>query len=150
MKSLNLIVVALIALFVLSCNKNNDPNAEEELFNNNNVYGVTQTPGGPPQATSFVLNDTYEITFIETYHYFNGGTLAGEIFLTDDAGAQYGPWQATGREGQGGIVDAYWSVEPALSLSPGTYTIGVSNVATWSYNTESDNRGFATVKGIKQ
>jgi hypothetical protein len=156
MKKLNLTVFALAAIFALvavfgmSCKKSDEPKTEEELFNNNNVFAVTQDPNGPPQATSFVLNGNYEITFIETYHYFNGGTPAGEIMLTDQSGTQYGPWQATGRDGQGGVVDAYWSVEPSVSLPSGTYTIGVSNITTWSYNAESNNQGFAIVKGIKQ
>jgi hypothetical protein len=118
----------------------------QELFNNGNIGGVS--PGGT--APTFVLDVTTRITEITTYHYITGGLPgAGTISLQGDDGTMYGPFQAIGSEGQGGVANANWAVKPDdLVLPAGSYTIIDSDPATFSQNAESGGVGMASVSGI--
>lgn len=121
---------------------------EERIFAQDACSGVSNDP---PNPTVFTLDETRTITKIGTYHWnYATGDMPGTIGLVDDYGNVYGPWQAEGDFGMGGVADAYWIVRlsPALELPAGTYTIVDSNPSTWSYTYESDNCGIAAVIGL--
>ena len=120
---------------------------EFELFNNWNKAAVVNNPSGPPSPTRFTISRPHAITYINTYHYFNNGTPAGSITLVHQDGTLYGPWPATGSDGQGGVRNAVWEATPGTTLKPGTYTVFDSHPPTWSHNAQSDLRGFVLVKG---
>ena len=91
------------------------------------------------------------VTRIMTYHWNNGnGAPAGRIALRSRAGETYGPWQAFGEPGQGGVPSAYWVVEPDLLLPAGSYTIVDSNPSTWAQNDASRNAGMASLEGYRE
>ncbi|GHV44263.1 hypothetical protein FACS1894204_01100 [Synergistales bacterium] len=115
------------------------------IFDNWNIDGVRN---GPSADTTFELAQSVTITYIDTYHYFNGGSRAGSIMLTNQNGTQYGPWRAEGQKGQGGVVDASWHVYPNVTLPPGRYKISDTDEGTWSHNSTSGGRGFAQVRGV--
>jgi hypothetical protein len=118
-----------------------------ELFNNGNGHGVQ----GGGTAPTFELASTTQITEITTYHYTNNTSGAGTISLKGEDGKIYGPFQATGSAGQGGVANAYWTVEPKdLILSPGRYTIIDSDPNSFSQNDESGGVGMAWLSGIPQ
>ena len=56
-----------------------------------------------------------------------------------------GSWPASGLSGSGGVANAYWTVQPGIELSPGTYTVVDSDPATWSCNGESGGRGMSDI-----
>ena len=118
--------------------------AQDILFDNTNKAGVQN---GPSSATIFRLDNPRVVTYIMTYHYFNDGKAPGSILLIHSDGTIYGPWQAKGRMGQGGVIDAMWEVYPDVELKPGMYLIIDSDFKTWSRNAESGNQGHALVKG---
>ncbi len=114
---------------------------DHEIFNNNNISGVSNNPHNP---TEFTISDHYLITHIRTYHWNGGsGATPGTIALEDEDGHTIGQWQA----GEWGS-NRYWYVEPDIALSPGTYTIIDSDNSTWSHNSTSGFRGFAYVGGL--
>ncbi|RME89555.1 MAG: hypothetical protein D6766_14605 [Verrucomicrobia bacterium] len=117
---------------------------ETVVFDNGNIWGVSS---GPPLPTIFTITEATRITYVQDYHYFNGGVLPGTIGLQHEDGTVYGPWQANGRVGQGGVQNAYWEVWPMVVIKPGTYTVIDSHPPTWSYNSLSDNRGFTIIRG---
>jgi hypothetical protein len=105
--------------------------------------------GGGTEPT-FDLDSPYLVTAVMTYHWNDGtGAVPGEIGLRAGDGTEYGPWQAVGAEGQGGVPDAYWWVYPQQQLPAGTYTVVDSDPATWSQNGETDGRGIVLVKGVR-
>ncbi len=119
------------------------------VFDNNNIFEVFNNPTAP---TVFSISSTYQITLITNYHWNNGqGQPAGTISLTSADGVGYGPFAVTTRSGQGGVPNAYWdSTLQYCDIPPGTYTIGDSNPATWSQNSQSNGRGISTVKGYQK
>jgi len=82
-----------------------------------------------------------------TYHYFNYGVMPGSIVLIHSDGSVYGPWQAMGRPGQGGVPNAQWEVMPNAEIKAGTYIIVDSDFKTWSRNQESASKGHALIRG---
>jgi hypothetical protein len=115
------------------------------IFEVSNIAGVDN---GPTKATRFTLAAPHTITLIRNYHWNHGrGTVPGSIALKGKNGATWGPWQASGSPGQGGVPNAYWTANPNVSLPAGTYTVVDSDPATWSHNAESNHRGFARVEG---
>ncbi len=71
------------------------------------------------------------LTLIQNYHWNDvQGAYPGNIAVVDMQGRKYGPWQATGSPGPGGIPNAYWEAWPMLSLSAGTYTVLDSDQTT--------------------
>lgn len=107
--------------------------------------GVDNSPTSPSKLT---LDQPFTITKIRTYHWnYGSGQTPGTIALQDEGGNLYGPWQARGEPGMGGVPDAYWVVEPDVDLQPGEYTVVDSDPATWSQNYETDGRGITLVWG---
>jgi hypothetical protein len=68
--------------------------------------------------------------------------------MIHDDGTFYGPWQTTGREGQGGVANAYWTAIPWEIVPAGTYTMWDSEPSTWSTNEEAGGLGFSVVRGV--
>ncbi len=102
---------------------------------------------GPSAPTTFRLARRAMIDRITTYHWNHGqGAAPGTIALRDESGQLYGPWPAYGSEGQGGVPDAYWHVEPGMVLPGGLYTVVDSDPSTWATNADVDNRGIFTVE----
>ena len=121
------------------------PEKIETIFDNGNSDAVLNRPTG---ATVFVLNGTARIAKITTYHWNDGrGAPSGTIALKSTSGETYGPWQATGEPGQGGVPNAYWVADPNVSLPPGSYTVIDSDPATWARNDASEGAGIAVVGG---
>ena len=115
------------------------------IFEVGNIYGVGNGPSSP---TTFTLAQAHHITLIRDYHWNSArGAKPGTIALRDANGRVWGPWQATGSPGQGGVPNAYWTVYPNVTLPAGTYTVIDSDPASWSHNAESENRGFVYVEG---
>ncbi len=115
------------------------------IFNNWNIAGVYNNPTRP---TTFTLNQSYVITLIQNYHWNNAkGSTPGTIALKDQSGRIYGPWQAKGTPGQGGVPNANWNVYPNITLSAGTYTVIDSEPSTWSQNIGSNGAGFTRIEG---
>jgi hypothetical protein len=123
---------------------------EERIFAQSACSGVSNDP---PNPTTFAIDGEKTITKIGTYHWNDAtGESPGTIGLKDQQGNIYGPWQATGEAGQGGVPDAYWIVHlsPGVNLPAGTYTIIDSDPSTWSYTYESGECGIAAVIGLKE
>jgi len=120
---------------------------EERIFAQSACAGVSN---GPQNPTVFTIDVQRTITKMGTYHYASGES-PGTIGLRDEQGKTYGPWQAEGEAGQGGVPNAYWIVQlsPSVDLPAGTYTIIDSSPSTWSYTYESNDCGLATVIGLK-
>jgi hypothetical protein len=115
------------------------------LFEVTSIAGVSS---GPPEPTVFTLDSPAYLTTIFTYHYFNEGAPPGTIGLQAEDGTVYGPWPATGTEGQGGVPNANWFATPNTTVPAGTYTIIDSDPDTWSWTLDTDRRGIAIVEGI--
>jgi len=121
---------------------------EERIFAQSACAGVSNDP---PNPTVFTIDKPRTITKMGTYHWNDAaGESPGDIWLRDEQGNTYGPWQAEGEPGQGGVPNAYWIVylSPALNLPAGTYTIIDSSPSTWSYTYESNDCGLASVIGL--
>ena len=120
------------------------------LFNIWNTYGVTQTYPGPPAPTDFTLNQATTITSVSTYHWNNGSgtSRTAPIYIFDAASGQLEAYSwAVGSPGQGGVPNADWTASFNVTLGPGTFTVLDGDPSTWSFNTQSGNRGFAAVSG---
>jgi len=162
MKKLLLLFVAvafLSGLALAHAQYQGDPNQDEKgpvniaswyftqymAFDNMNGGGVNNNP---PVATTFTLAVNSLITMIQTYHWNSGmGANFGTIKLIDAGGVVYGPWTAVGAAGCG---KTFWVVTPNKVLPDGIYTIVDSDKATWSYNAQSSNKGFAKVIAKKR
>lgn len=97
-------------------------------------------------APSFTLDRPATLETVTTYHYIDGGGPSpGTLGLEAADGTTYGPWRAYGLDGQGGVANAFWRVEPGVSLPVGTYTVVDSDPATWSTNDTAGGVGFTTV-----
>lgn len=119
-----------------------------KFFDNGNIYAVVNQP---TRSTTFTLSRPTHVTKIMTYHWNDGfGTQPGTIALTKSTGETYGPWEADGQPGQGGVPGAYWVVEGDLELPAGTYTIVDSDPPTWSHNAASHGAGMASAEGYRQ
>jgi uncharacterized Zn-binding protein involved in type VI secretion len=133
-------VASVTVLFLLVSNGA----CEEEFFNNWNIAGV-YNGGSNPTVT---IKEPAKITTIQTYHWNNArGTAPGTVGLRASDGKMYGPWQASGTPGQGGVPNANWIVKPNVVLPAGTYTVVDSNPGTWSQNGGSGGKGFVFVRG---
>ena len=121
------------------------PNTEPiKTLDTNNTGGVQN---GPTAPTTFTIDKNNLLTYIQVYHWNNGkGVLPGTIGLQNQNGVKYGPWQAKGTPGQGGVPNAYWEVGPNVVIPAGTYTIIDSDPSTWACNSGSGGRGMALVK----
>jgi hypothetical protein len=122
---------------------------------NNEVRIFTQATcatvvNNPPSTTVFTIDQPRTITKMGTYHWNNGqGQTPGTIGLMGPNWKIYGPWQAYGEPGMGGVPDAYWivTIPNGLDLPAGSYTVLDSDPATWAYNSESGNSGIVSIVG---
>ena len=116
-----------------------------KLWSNQNVYAV-DNHGTSPQVLLRV--DCY-ITEIWTYHWNYGhGAEPGTIALQDiKGGYTFGPWDAMGTDGQGGVPNANWVCKPQMVIPAGTYTIVDSDPETWSQNSQSGGFGMTWAYG---
>lgn len=115
-----------------------------EVSNTDNIAWVEN---GPTAPTTFTISTPHLVTYIKNYHWNYGkGAAPGKIGLRDEQGRIYGPWQASGSPGQGGVQNANWEVFPNIVIPAGTYTVTDSEPSTWSQNAESGGRGMGVVK----
>jgi hypothetical protein len=123
--------------------------AVEEIFT---ITSVGEASNGASEPTVFSIDESWLVTEIKTYHWNNGkGVLPGNIGLTAADGTTYGPWQATGFPGQGGVENAYWVVSPQVILPAGSYTVVDSDPATWAKNdADTGGMGMTWAVGIRQ
>ncbi|MBS4058928.1 MAG: hypothetical protein KG029_00885, partial [Bacteroidetes bacterium] len=115
------------------------------IYDNGNIGGVYNNP---TKATVFTINQPHVITLIQNYHWNNAkGSTPGTIGVKSQSGKMYGPWQAKGSPGQGGVPNAYWTVYPNITLPAGTYTVIDSTPSTWAQNSGSNGAGFTRIEG---
>jgi hypothetical protein len=123
------------------------PPETEVLFNNYNGAGVQNNPTAP---TVFTLKTAKKISTIQDYHWNSAkGKTPGTIGLKSENGTMYGPWNAKGDPGQGGVPDAYWTVYPDTEIPAGTYTIIDSDPASWAQNFGTKGLGMSQVYAVK-
>lgn len=115
----------------------------EVLYDNHNDQGVSN--GGTP--ASFELLEQVMLTTVETYHWNDAAGVGetGEISLQAEDGTVYGPWETEGREGQGGVPNAYWTAVADVELPPGNYTVIDSDPGTWSQNAGTGGAGMVRI-----
>ena len=102
---------------------------------------------GPTVPTTFSINSPHLVTEIFNYHWNSKqGSTPGTIGLQDQNGKMYGPWQAVGTPGQGGVPNANWFVYPNIVIPTGTYTVIDSGPSTWSHNASSGGKGMGHIK----
>jgi outer membrane protein OmpA-like peptidoglycan-associated protein len=116
------------------------------IYSNGNSAAVQNNP---TRETTFAIDASHRVTFIYTYHYLNNSKVPGTIALRHSDGTVYGPWQASGALGPGGVSNAYWFVRPNVGIKPGTYTVLDSDRATWSQNAASSGAGFVAIRGVR-
>jgi len=110
----------------------------------NGAGGLTH-PGAARQP-EFTLNATSVAAQIMTYHY-GAKVPPGLISLQHDDGTIYGPWQAAGAVGQGGVQNAYWWAQPNVVLKPGHYVVLDSDPTTWSVEASTQGAGIFVIWG---
>jgi hypothetical protein len=116
------------------------------LFSNSNDGVIRDGATGP---AALVIEALTRVTYVQTYHWHNGkGVKPGTISITGPDGTVYGPWQATGTDGQGGVKNAYWEAKPMVELAPGTYLVEDSDPATRGTNDGMGGIGQTIVHGI--
>jgi hypothetical protein len=122
--------------------------AEEELYS---VLSIGVAYNGATEPTTFSISESWLVTEIITYHWNDAqGKTPGTVGLQAADGTTYGPWQAIGQPGQGGVPDAYWVVSPNIVIPAGTYTVLDSDPSTWAQNDETGGAGMSWGKGIRQ
>ncbi len=120
----------------------------ELVFSNYNSAAVGNQPTG---QTVFTLSTARAISSIQDYHWNSAkGKTPGTIGLKDGNDKLYGPWEAKGDPGQGGVPNAYWTVFPNLLIPAGTYTIIDSDPASWAQNGGSKGLGMSQVYAVKE
>lgn len=123
------------------------PAFAEEICNNGNIDAVLNGPQS--EATPCSIPSPAHITAITTYHWNSGqGAAPGQIILRNaQTGQEYGPFDAQGTPGQGGVPDAYWTAHVDLNVPAGEYEVLDSDVASWAWNNGSGGQGIITVTG---
>jgi hypothetical protein len=123
--------------------------ASEEMYSISNGSTVQN---GPSVPTTFSITVPWLVTDLVDYHWNNGqgGQPVGTISLLADDGTTYGPWQASGQDGQGGVPNAYWIAHPNIVLPAGSYTVIDSNPATWAQNSGTGGAGMSWGAGMPQ
>ena len=115
---------------------------EIELCDTKNNDLVSENP---PRAAVFEIPESYNITYIWTYHFNNGnGVTPGNIALQKSDGALFGPWEVTAANVRQKID---WETRPNAVIPAGRYTIIDSERALWSWSAGSKGMGMAKVKG---
>jgi hypothetical protein len=111
-----------------------------------NIAGVFN---GATVPFEFVLTEPVYIVSAYTYHWNDArGRAPGTIGFVRRDGLRFGPYSARGSDGQGGVPNAYWTVEPGTVLPPGTYELVDSDPSTWSQNSGTGGIGMGQVRGI--
>jgi hypothetical protein len=124
------------------------PAVEEQFFQ---VLSLGAAYNGATAPTTFSISESWLVTYILTYHWNNAeGAAPGTVGLRAADGTTYGPWQATGEPGQGGVPNANWVVRPNVVIPPGTYTVLDSDPSTWAQNEETGGVGMSWGSGIRQ
>lgn len=112
------------------------------------TFNTAATLNRPKKSATFTIGRSYRVTLIQTYHWNGGrGAEPGTVSLKHENEQRLGPWQCIGSKGSGS-VPCYWTCHPNTVLPEGTYKVLVSPSETWSYNAESDGRGFVRIEGI--
>ncbi|MGI6436234.1 MAG: hypothetical protein ACOX0F_12950 [Syntrophomonadaceae bacterium] len=118
----------------------------EEPIRVADTTNIMAVNNGPTVPTTFKINSPHLVTEIHNYHWNNArGASPGTIGLKDQNGKIYGPWQAVGTPGQGGVPNANWFVYPNIVIPAGTYTIIDADPSTWSQNGDSGGKGMSYV-----
>jgi hypothetical protein len=121
---------------------------EEEFFR---VLSIGVAYNGATEPTTFSIDESWLVTYLLTYHWNEAsGATPGTIGLRASDGTTYGPWQATGEPGQGGVPNANWVVRPNVVIPPGTYTVLDSDPSTWAQNDETGGAGMSWGSGVRQ
>jgi hypothetical protein len=130
---------------------NNEKPTVEDLANEELILEIDSSAAvqnAPKEAAFFSIDRPTGISKIRTYHWNDGlGQAPGTIGIMDQEGNIFGPWQAKGEKGSGGVADAFWVVSPNIDLKNGEYTVIDSDPATWSQNSETGGRGMTSVWG---
>lgn len=112
------------------------------------VANISGVQSGPTAKSGFNLDRATTIVKVTTYHWNSGqGASPGTIGIRASDGTTYGPWQARGLEGQGGVPDATWETTMQETLPPGAYEVVDSDPSTWAQNAQSGGQGFFVVFG---
>lgn len=118
-----------------------------KLFEIASIAGVSNGPSAPSVATL----PAARITAISTYHWNDAtGATPGTIGLKATDGTLYGPWQATGLDGQGGVPNATWIAVTNERVPAGSYTVVDSSPGTWAYAPDTGGRGMVTIWGVAE
>jgi len=121
-------------------------NPLDEPVKISDTMNIMAVYNGPTAPTTLSINTPHLVTEIHDYHWNNAqGATPGTISLQDQNGKIYGPWQAVGTPGQGGVPNANWFVYPNIVIPAGTYTVIDSDPSTWSQNTDSGGKGMGYV-----
>ncbi len=111
------------------------------------IGNIGAVRNGPGRQVTIKTPEPILILSIQTYHWNNAhGRKPGTIAIRDAAGSTYGPWQAIGKPGQGGVRNAYWYVEPGVVLPAGSYVLVDSDPKTWATNDAAGNKGFVRIE----
>jgi len=113
------------------------------------IHNDNEVKSGPLFASKLKIDKAFIITKITTYHHNWGkGAQPGTISLQKRKDSK-GPWQARGLAGDDGTPNGKWVCEPNERLEEGTYKIEVSDDKSWSYNGQSDKKGFVVIEGYE-
>ena len=108
-----------------------------------------EVKSGPLFNCKLKLDKAFIITKITTYHHNWGkGAQPGTIALEKRKDTK-GPWQARGVAGDDGTPNGKWICEPNARLEEGNYKVIVSDEKSWSYNSQSGNKGFVVIEGYE-
>lgn len=120
-----------------------------EIFTTINKNGVSNGAISPEFTLPLQGPAFCRATKILTYHWNNGnGVTPGMIALQGSDGSFYGPYQASGEDGMGGVKNANWVVYVDIVLMQQvTYTVIDSDPATWAQNSGTGGAGMAIVWG---
>ncbi len=116
------------------------------IYQNESTRGVSD---GPSVATTLTINKPHIITGIRNYHWNAGSTAYQDhdIRLVHSDGTIYGPWSLYAAGGSG-RSNVYWYAFPNEILKAGEYTLVDSDNGTWSWASDTGNKGICVVRGI--
>ena len=116
------------------------------IYSNFNTSAVQNGPEYYPHFT--VGSSDILVQAITTYHWnYGSGATPGTISIYDWDDNLIGKWNASGRSSSG-ASNVNWDVFPNVVLKANSrYYIVDSDVSTWSCNSQSEQSGFAEVRG---
>ncbi|MBQ3404974.1 MAG: copper amine oxidase N-terminal domain-containing protein [Oscillospiraceae bacterium] len=116
------------------------------IYSNFNTSAVQNGPEYYPDFT--VGSSDILVQAITTYHWnYGSGATPGTISIYDWDDNLIGKWNASGRSSSG-ASNVNWDVFPNVVLKANSrYYIVDSDVSTWSCNSQSEQSGFAEVRG---